>query len=118
MTTFKDSWIVNSYAIMPDTRNGGTMMRLTLVNMATQITADTYVCPAHRNSRGWAEVLSQLGKGMILGGLHTSRRGGKTFVNADSKPQVLWCGDAEVLADNLAQLWSPKNNFSDLFEKG
>jgi hypothetical protein len=114
--TLKHCWVLDDYTIMPDRRNGGSMMRLTFVNMATQVTADTYVCPANRNARNWTQLLNNLHQGHIVADLKLVTKRGKTVISADSTPDILWSGDAVELENKLKQLWSPKNNYGDLFE--
>jgi hypothetical protein len=114
--SLKSHWITHSYTVMPDRRNGGTMMRITFVNMATQITADTYICPSNRNAKNWTEILQNHHLAHILGGLELKKSGNTTIISADSKPVIHWEGDRKVLEQKLKSLWAPKNNFGDLFE--
>lgn len=113
--TMKQCWTVINHTVMPDRRNGGTMMRVTFQNLATQVTADTYICAANRNARNWTQVLHNLGLGQVISDLQIIKRNGKCVISADSEPEVVWAGDADLLQQKLQVLWAPKNNFGDLF---
>lgn len=110
-----DYWFIQEAKAMPDRRNGGSMTRITLVNIVTQQTADTYICPANRNSRNWFAVLKHLDKGMILGNLRVVKANKKNCISADSEPEIAWMGEPELLAEEIRRYWS-KNNFTDLFD--
>lgn len=112
----KHCWTIVDHAVMQDKRNGGTMMRVTFKNLATQITADTYICPANRNARNWTPVLQQLNNGQVITDLDIVKRNNRMVISADSKPEIVWSGDPEVLEQKLQVLWGPKNNYGDLFE--
>ena len=114
--TLKHCWIVHSHSIMPDRKNGGTMMRLTLQNLGTQVCADTYICPSHRNAKHWTEVLQNIKSAQLVSNIKTVKRKGKVLIDADSKPVVEWCGEAKVLEERCRILWGPTNNYNDLFE--
>lgn len=114
--SMRHCWTIVEHAIMQDKRNGGTMMRVTFKNLATQITADTYICPANRNARNWTEVLQNLNLGLVISNLDIVKRSGKMVISADSHPVVDWSGDKKKLEENLNKIWRPQNNFGDLFE--
>lgn len=114
--TLKSLWIIKETAVMPDRRNGGTMVRVTFVNLKTQVTADTYICPSNRNARNWTEVLQNIREGMLLGNLKLIKKKNKFLISADSKPEIKWIGSKEKLQSALDQLWKPKNNFEEIFK--
>ena len=114
--TLKHCWIVHSHTIMPDRKNGGTMMRLTLQNLGTQVCADTYICPSHRNAKHWTEVLQNISWVQIISNIRTVKRNGKILIDADSKPVVEWYGEASVLKEHCDVLWGSTNNFNNLFD--
>ncbi len=110
-----DYWIVSSSQVMRDRRNGGSMTRITFTNIKTLQSADTYVCPANRNSRNWYSVLNRLDKGIIIGNLSVVKAKSRYVISADSEPQIVWEGSVSELEEELAVFWS-KNKFRDLFE--
>jgi hypothetical protein len=110
-----DYWIVKDSKVMTDRRNGGSMTRITFVNIKTLQVADTYVCPAHRNSRNWYEVISKLNIGIIIGNLSVVKVKRKFLISADSEPLIAWEGTRDELAEEIELFWS-NNRFRDLFE--
>lgn len=110
-----DYWIVQDSKVMRDRRHGGSMTRITFLNIKTLQTADTYICPGLRNSRNWYTVIGLLDQGMIIGNLGVVVSGNRTVISADSEPVIHWRGTPAALSEELARHWNKNNQsrFSD-----
>lgn len=112
----KSAWAVLDWQWQEDRVNGGTMLKLTFINLKTRLQAETYVCPSHKNWQNWHEVTANLDQGMILCNLKTKTTRGWTGINADSQPDIAWQGSNAKLADLLDKIWNPPSDFARLFE--
>lgn len=112
----KTAWAVLNAKWRTDSVNGGNMLNIEFINLKTRITAETYICPTHRNWEYWRDVTANLDQGIILGNLKIKNTRGWTGINADSKPEILWQGTNQKLADILDKIWNPPTKFQELFQ--
>lgn len=99
----------------PSKLNGGFYYLIKLQNITTLDILETSVDPAYKNFNNWKKVIQDQHRGQLLSNLNTATRGGKTIVNADSKPQQEAVCDPQQMNDILNE-WRSPNKFQELFE--
>jgi hypothetical protein len=111
-----NGWLVNSITTKKS-KYGGHIEEIVFVHIKTREQVKSYLDPENRNYPKWNSVLAGRDDGLIVGGLKTSVKNGKTIINADSTPEIIWQGSKQELADTIADFWNkPPTTYNSLFE--
>lgn len=97
--------------------NGGVMFKITLQDLTTGEKFVTYADPNNRNYQNWQPLIANRECGQVIDNVRTTKKRGKTLIDADSRPQHVYCGDAQELAGIVSQHWGQTgNNYNSLFD--
>lgn len=99
----------------PSKINGGYYWNIQLECVETGETFETSVDPAYKNYANWRDVIANRDQGLLMCNLKTKLAKGGTVINADSRPEILFCVDRQTLLDIVEERRS-SSQFGELFE--
>jgi hypothetical protein len=113
-------WIIDSIRTRRSRlqdREGQLYEEVTMTNLDTREQVKTYLDPLNRNYCHWNAVLANRDQAQLIKNVSTAIRRGRTVINADSEPTVLWSGSREELDQALFedQQPEPDTQFDRLF---
>ena len=115
----KNVWAIDTVSEEQNKVNGGTMYKIQFRNILTGIQLPTYADPNNRNYHKWVDIIANRNQAQVVTNLRTIEKRGKTVIDADQRPEVIWRGDKQELLDTITELNNknnPGNNFNNLYE--
>jgi len=96
----------------------GWFYRLVFQDIETQCFYETMIDPKYRNFKNWQNIIENSHKGLLINNVMLkTTNNNKTFINADSKPEIVFSLDNPKEMETVFADWrATKGKFNQLFE--